>query len=342
MAKMRYIQKLFKPKVLDDASDAISGLGMAFILLNGLLIFHHNSQQNTELFKFKPYTRDSLKLGLARIVLSPFIAFTLSVLFLFQGVMSWVEGIRKIVKGKIADGFVHIFRESMGSVIGIFYALLLIIGAPLLHVAKFMVRSVCTLQLLFARDDEEEELSSLFEQIDQKLHYEKYFKTEVNVMLQDCIPIKDLNDLIEAYAHTSYDDRFFANSKQVFLSIYQAMYAGETTFFKRNPKQFDKLSFFTIKKYGAAHPESRTAKALDIFHKQWLDNYKDLDAQEKLTFKAIHQHCESHSGFFSSRFFPVGKNSEHDMHQRDGERSQSIYLNMPSNEFSSSMSSTAP
>ncbi|MBA2710224.1 MAG: hypothetical protein H0U57_06505 [Tatlockia sp.] len=80
---------------------------------------------------------------------------------------------------------------------------------------------------------------------------------------------------------------------RAFRKIYEALYEGQTSFFK-TPKK--RLSYNEIVKYSKEHPTSRTAKAWELAQ---LHHHNPTSENQKL-FKSIHQYCfENSSSFFS-------------------------------------------
>ncbi|MBA2649013.1 MAG: hypothetical protein H0U75_05320 [Legionella sp.] len=315
-----YFNKLFKPGVIREVFDVGTSLQFAVTLVWKLLI--HNNKGKGSFFKLKQYDWVGFFTGLTRIFLSPILCVCIALLCFIYTIHSMGNSFGYLLDGEFKQAFKELTLQLMGMVFGIIYIIPHIFLCPVLNLVQFLVRSGFTLfKLPYNWYHRYNEAPGFFpitpeETLAQEIFYEHFYHKRLTAH----IPVKDLINLIMEYGQALLPLDFFKKSLNEFQMLYSALYYGETTLFKRKPKIFDGMSFSNIKTYAKAHPNSRTAKTLTIFHDQLLEH--------KPTFPAVHQYCQSHSGLFSTRFFPIG-NKNHDINKLDGARSRLIFKHLP-------------
>lgn len=164
MANLDFINKVFRPDVIREASESRSSLPMVFRLMLGLLIYPDSGQKTV--FKLTPFMRgprsikgsfkeSAFKAALARIVLSPLIAVTLAALFAINAVFSVFKGIANLFTGQWEKALQNLLDETISSIVAIPIALILVVAAPILNTAQFLVRAFSTLYSLVKPNNQE-------------------------------------------------------------------------------------------------------------------------------------------------------------------------------------------
>ncbi|KTC68042.1 Ankyrin repeats (3 copies) [Legionella birminghamensis] len=103
------------------------------------------------------------------------------------------------------------------------------------------------------------------------------------------VPAKPV-DAAEGLQNTSEEDRVFV---EAFKKIYQALYAGQSSFFKsRNFIEQQEITKEVIQKHIDAKPESRSAKAVSLA-RRYMGNMESMELVRE-----IHKYAYDNSGFF--------------------------------------------